>query len=289
MASQDGEQYDWNLGRSGREYPEDSAANEPDPFPFVETEIVRRRGRGWIGLGVFLVILVVIVVALDAGARWYAGNLIEAKARSSLSIADSTPVTVDIAGASVLYQAAIGKFERVDVAIAKLGVGDVSGKATLTATGVPLSQSKPLESARLAVVTSPEELKKLLAGFTTLPVTSVKIGSGAVQIGTSVTALGVTVPVAIAFVPKAVDGQLELTPKSLVVNGATVTPDGLRSTFGPLADPVLATQKICVARYLPKQLPLDSVIVKGSSLELAVAGKAVTLDRALLTTKGVCA
>jgi hypothetical protein len=226
---------------------------------------------------------------LDNVARGYVGGLIEAKARSALALPESTPMTVTVGGTSVLYQAATGKFERVDVAIAKLGVGDLSGKAILTVTGVPLRQSKPIESARVAVVTSEDELKKLLAGFTTLPVTSVKIASGAVQIGTTVTALGVAVPVMIAFVPSAVDGQLALSPKSLVVNGATVTPAGLRATFGALADPVLATQKICVAKYLPKQLPLDSVTVKGSSLELAVAGKAVTLSSALLTIKGVCA
>jgi len=296
MAPQDGKPYDWNLGRSGRQYPEDFSSNDPDlnesdsdPFGFVETEIVRRRGRGWIGFGIFLVIVITGAVVLDNVARGYVGGLIEAKARSSLALPDSTPVTVTVGGTSVLYQAATGKFERVDVAIAKLGVGDLSGKAILTVTGVPLRQSKPIESARVAVVTSEDELKKLLAGFTTLPVTSVKIASGAVQIGTTVTALGVAVPVMIAFVPSAVDGQLALSPKSLVVNGATVTPAGLRATFGALADPVLATQKICVAKYLPKQLPLDSVTVKGSSLELAVAGKAVTLSSALLTIKGVCA
>jgi hypothetical protein len=291
MAAQDGEPYDWNLGRSGREYPEDSIANEPDSdsFPFVETEIIRRRGRGWIGLSVFLVILIVIVVALDNGARWYVGNVIATKARSSLSLADSTPVSVKIGGASVLYQAVIGKFQRVDVAIDKLGIGDLSCKAILTATGVPLSQSKPIDEARVVFVAGPDQLKKLLAGFTGLPVTSVTIASDAVQLGTTITALGVAIPVAIAFVPSAVDGQLALTPKSLVVNGATVTPDGLRATFGALADPVLATQKLCVAKYLPKHLPLESVTVKGSSLELAVSGRSVVLSTSLLTTKGACA
>ena len=291
MAAQDGEPYDWNLGRSGREYPEDSVANEPDSdsFPFVESEIIRRRGRGWIGLAVFLVILIVIVVALDNGARWYVGNVIATKARSSLSLADSTPVSVKIGGASVLYQAAIGKFQRVDVAIDKLGIGDLSGKATLTATGVPLSQSKPIDEVRVVFVVGPDQLKKLLAGFTGLPVTSVTIASDAVQLGTTITALGVAIPVAIAFVPSAVDGQLALIPKSLVVNGATVTPDSLRATFGALADPVLVTQKLCVAKYLPKQLPLESVTVKGSSLELAVSGRSVVLSTSLLATKGVCA
>jgi hypothetical protein len=287
MAAQDGEPYDWNLGRSGREYPEDTTVNEADsnPFPFVETEIIRRRGRGWIG---FAVLLAILAIGIDNGGRWYVGRVVEAKARSALSLTDSTRVTVTIGGASVLYQAATGRFERVDVAIDKLGVGDLSGKATLTATGVPVSQSKPIDSARVVFVASPDELKKLLAGFTGLPVNSVKIASGAVQLGTTVAALGVSAPVAIAFAPSAVDGQLALTPKSLVVNGATLTPAALRTTFGALAEPLLATQRVCVAKYLPKQLPLDSVTVKDSSLELAVSGKSVTLTSALMTTKGVC-
>ena len=291
MARQDGNQYDWNLGGSGRQYPKDSGpdGSDSDPFPFVETEIIRRRGRGWIGLGVFLVIMILIVVALDNGARWYVGNLIKSTARSSLSLADSTPVTVKIGGTSVLYQAVTGRFERVDVAIDTLGIGDLSGKATLTAIGVPLSRSKPIDSARVVFVASPEDVKKLLVGFTGLPVTSVKIASGTVQLGTTIAALGVSVPLAIDFVPSAVDGQLALTPKSVAVNGKTVTPAGLRATFGALAEPLLATQKLCVAKYLPKQLPLDSATVTGSSLQLAVFGRSVTLSTALLTTKGVCA
>ena len=296
MARQDGEPYDWNLGRSGRQYPEDSALNdsepnatESDPFGFVETEIVRHRGRGWIGLGVFLVILVIGGVVLDNVARGYVGGLIETKARSSLALPESTPVTVTVGGTSVLYQAATGKFERVDVAIDKLGVGDLSGKAVLTANGIPIKQSQPIDRARVVFIAGQAELTKLLAGLTGLSVSSVTVGSGAVQVGTAVTALGVSVPVAIAFAPSVVGGQLALTPKSLVVNGATLTPAALRSTFGALADPLLAPQKVCVAKYLPKQLPLDSVTVKGSSLELAVSGRSVTLSTALLTTKGVCA
>ena len=301
MARQDGEPYDWNLGRSARQYPEESAHNDPemkdpelntsesDPFGFVETEIVRRRGRGWIGFGIFLVIVITGGVVLDNVARGYVGKLIEAKARSSLALPESTPVTVTVGGTSVLYQAATGKFERVDVAIDKLGVGDLSGKAILTASGIPIKQSQPIDRARVVFIAGQGELTKLFAGFTGLPMSSVTIGSGAVQVGTTVTALGVTVPVAIAFVPSVVGGQLALTPKSLVVNGATLTPAALRSTFGALADPLLATQKVCVAKYLPKQLPLDSVTIKGSSLELAVSGRSVTLSTALLTTKGVCA
>lgn len=304
MAPQDGEPYDWNLGGSGRKYPTnadltsanltsaestDAGQDGPDSGPvFVETEIRRKRGRGWIGLSVFLVILIAIIVGLDTGARWYVGNLIKTTARSSLSLAASTPVAVKIGGTSVLYQAATGRFERVDVAIDSLGLGDLSGKATLTAIGVPLTRSKPIDSARVVFVASADELKKLLAGFTGPPISSVKIASGAVQLGTVISALGVSVPVLIGFAPSAIDGQLALTPVSLVVNGAPMTPALLRATFGALAEPLLATQKVCVAKYLPKQLPLESVTVTGSTLHIGVSGRSVLLSTGLLTSKGVC-
>ncbi|MBG6107639.1 DUF2993 domain-containing protein [Frigoribacterium sp. CG_9.8] len=299
MARQDDNQFNWNLGGSGRQYSNgadsngaesnDAGLDGSDSGPlFVETEIRRKRGRGWIGLSVFLVILIAIIVALDNGARWYVGNLIKTTARSSLSLAASTPVTVKIGGTSVLYQAATGRFERVDVTIDSLGLGDLSGKATLTAIGVPLTRSKPIESARVVFAASADELKKLLAGFTGPAISSVKIVSGAVQLGTAISALGVSVPVLVDFVPSAIDGQLALTPVSLVVNGAPMTPAALRATFGAIAEPLLATQKVCVAKYLPKQLPLDSVTMAGSSLQLAVSGRSVLLSTALLTSKGVC-
>lgn len=259
------------------------------PFGFVETDVPRRRGRGWIGFGIFLVIVVVAAVLLDNVARGFVANLIETKARSSLSLADSTKVDVTVGGTSVLLQAATGKFERIDVAIDKLGVGDLSGKATLTATGVPIKTSQPIDAARVVFTANEEQLTKLLAGLATIPVKSVAIGAGAVQVSSELTVLGLAVPVAIAFTPSEVDGQLALTPKSLQLNGATLTPADIRTSLGAVAEPLLATQKICVAKLLPKAMPLDSIAVKGSTVRIAVAGKSVVLGASLLATKGVCA
>jgi hypothetical protein len=259
------------------------------PFGFVETDVPRHRVRGWIFFAIFVIIVIVAAVAVDNFARGFIEKQIETKARSALTLTDATPVSVKVGGFSAIVQAISGRFDQVDVSIAKLAVGDLSGKAVLSANGVPIKSDQKIDSAKVVFIADQAQVLKLLSGFTTLPLKSVKIGSGAVQIGTEATVLNISVPIAISFVPSVVDGQLALTPKSLVVNNATLTPAALKKTFGAIADPLVATQKICVAKYLPKDLPLDSITVKGSTLQLAVAGKSLALNSTLLTTKGVCA
>lgn len=259
------------------------------PFGFVETDIPRHRGRTLIGFAVFLIIVIVLAVVADNVARGYVAKLVDSKVRSSLSIPAATPVHVTVGGFSVLLQAATGKFQHIDVAIDTLKVGDFAGKAMLAATGVPINTSKPISGAKVVFTADQAQLQTLLAGLTSVPIKSVVVADGTVKVGTQITALGIVVPIAISFVPSVVDGQLALTPKSLVLNKATLTPAALRKTFGAIVDPLLATQKICVAKYLPKALPLQSITVSGSSLRFAVAGTSVVLSSALLATKGVCA
>jgi hypothetical protein len=249
----------------------------------------RRRGRafGILG-GVVVVLLVVAAVVLDGVARAFAGSLIETKVRTSLSLPASTPVHVTVGGVSVLAQLAAGTLQRVDVAIDALPVGDLTGNATLTATGIPIDTSKPIGTVRLLFSADEAQVKKMLAAYGSVPVSSVSLANGAVNVGTTFSLLGTTLPIGIALAPSAVGGELALTPKTVTVNGATLTPTDLRGSFGSIADAVLATRTVCVAQYLPKALRLDAVSVKGASVELAIVGTSVLLDDSLLTTKGTC-
>lgn len=267
------------------------ASTVPLPLP-PEEAAPRKRRRGvllWSVLAAILVVLVVAAVALDGVARSYAGTLIENKVRSSLSIPASTPVDARVGGASVLLQLLAGKLERVDVSSKGLAVGALTGDATLTATGIPIDQSKPIDHARLEFTVDETQLTTLVGGVSGIPVDSVKVQSGAIALATRITVLGIGIPVTVAVVPSAVGGQLALTPKSVTFNGQTLTPTELRKTFGSLADTLLATQKICVAKFLPKALALDAVTVSGSNVALAVTADNVTLNSDLFETKGVCA
>ncbi|HAM26947.1 MAG TPA: hypothetical protein DCP11_09680 [Microbacteriaceae bacterium] len=261
----------------------------PPPGVVMPPRRRKRRVALWSTLAVILVALVVGAIALDGVARAYAGALIEKKVRSSLSIPASTPVDAKVGGASVLLQLLAGKLERVDVTSKGLTIGALTGDALLTATGIPIDQSKPIDRARLKFSVDGAQLRTLVGEVSGLPVNSVTVESGAIAIGTTITVLGIGIPVTVAVTPSAVDGQLALTPKSVQFNGQTLSPAGLRTTFGSLADAILTTRKLCVAKYLPKALTLDSVAVNGTSVELAVTADNVTLGSELFATKGVCA
>jgi hypothetical protein len=258
----------------------------------TESSAPRKRRRGvvlWSVLAAILVVLVIVAVALDGVARSYAGTLIENKVRSSLSIPASTPVDAKVGGASVLLQLLSGKLERVDVSSKGLAVGALTADATLTATGIPTDQSKPVDRAQLVFTVDETQLKTLVGTVSGIPVDSLTVQSGAINLGTKVTVLGIGIPVTVAVAPSAVGGELALTPKSVTFNGQTLTPADLRKTFGSLADTLLTTRKICVAEYLPKALKLDAVTVRGSSVALAVSADDVTLNSGVFATKGVCA
>ncbi|MET4781926.1 DUF2993 domain-containing protein [Glaciihabitans sp. UYNi722] len=258
-------------------------------FEFVD--VPKRKSR-WVGPVIVLVIIVSLLTAaffvVDNFARGYAANLIETKVRSSLALPKSTPVHVTIGGTSVLLQLAGGKFDQVDIAIDALSVGDLSGDAVLTARGIPVDQSKPIDNAHLVFTANQEQLQKLLVGIKDVPVSTVAVKSGSVQLGTTITALGLSVPVGIALTPAAVDGQLALTPTSFDVGGKTLTTAEVASTLGPVGGALVTTRQICVASLLPKDFVLDSIAVKGESLSLGVTARSIVLNSQLLSTKGVC-
>jgi hypothetical protein len=263
---------------------------EPAAVPVVPAAAVtpprKRTRRGVLG-GTFAAILVLLVVGVVA--RAYASHLIENSVRSSLSIPASTPVHASVGGAAVLLQLLSGRLDRVDITSTGLTVGALTGDATLTATGVPIDQSKPIDHARLEFSVDAAQLRTIVGEVSGLPVSSVSVASGAIALGTTITVLGIGIPVTVAVTPSALDGALVLTPKSVQFNGQTLTPADLRKTFGSLADTILGTRTICVAQFLPKALVLDSVSVKGTGVSLVVTADNVILDSGLLTTKGVCA
>ncbi len=260
-------------------------------FEFVEVP-PRRRGRRWIApasvLAGILVLLVAAFFVADGMARGYAAGLIRDKVRSSLSLPEKTPIDVTVGGTSVLFQLLSGSLEDVRLSVNGLSVGALNGDVTLTARGIPIDQSRPIDSLRLQFSADQAELTKMLSGFSGFPVRSVAIDGGSVQLGTSFTVLGVDIPVGLSLKPAAAGGDLTLTPTGAMIGGNTVTPATLRSTFGPAADLLLATQRICVASQLPQRFVLHSVRVAGKRVVLVVTATSVSLNHDLLTTKGSC-
>ncbi|MCU1584521.1 MAG: hypothetical protein JWM49_1077 [Microbacteriaceae bacterium] len=266
------------------------AAAPEKPFDVAGTRVPRRRRsrRVFAVVGALVVLVIVAAVLLDGVARNVVANLIESKVRSSLSLPASAPVDVTIGGSSVLLQLAAGRLQTVTIAVDDLAVGELRGNAVITATGVPTDTSKPIDHGSLVFTAGQSELSTLLTGFDGLPITSVALADGAVNADIVATVFGMKLPITVALAPKAIDGQLGLTPKSLTLSGATLSPSAVRASLGSVADSLLATQKVCVAKYLPRAFWLDSVSVRGSNLRLSVSASSFTLNSDLFSSKGVC-
>ncbi len=247
-----------------------------------------RRRRALIATAVVLVVLVVTAVVLDNVARGYAESAIQAKVRTALTIPATTPVNVKVDGTSVLYQLATGRLQRVEVGLPKVSVGALAGEATLRLDGIPTDQTKPIGGATLVFSTGEAGLRSLLKSFSGIPVTSVAIVSGAVQVGGKLTLLGIGIPVKVAFAPSASNGRLTITPLSFDVNGATVTAAQLSAILGPLASRIVAKQSLCVANLLPKALHLDALSISGTKVKLVVSLGSVALEGKSFSTMGSC-
>jgi hypothetical protein len=248
----------------------------------------RRRGVLFGVLVGVLVLLVAAVIVLDGAARSYASTMIGDKVRSSLSIPASEPVDVTVGGASVLLQLLSGTLDRVDVDVPTLSIGNLSGGGSLTATGIPIDQGKPVDTLRVQFSTDQAGLQKLWAGLTGLPANTVALVNGAIQVSTSVTVFGRALPVGISFTPAAKSGELQLTPTSVKVSGQTLTAAQLKTTLGSVGASLLDTRQLCIANQLPSGFTLDRVTVSGSTLSLSVAAKQVAMSTATFTSKGTC-
>lgn len=263
----------------------------PSTQPKTKPKPKRRRGtslRFVLGAGIISLLIIGVVVA-DSAARGVIADKIEAQLRSSLAVPASTPVDVSVGGTSVLLQLLSGSLDRVDVGVARVSLGTLSGSAQLTASGIPLDTSKPTALARFVFVTDQTALKTLFSTVPGLLPKRITIADGRVTLGTEITVAGFSLPVGIEFTPSARKGQLQLTPTAIVINELSFTAKQLKtSTFGSLAAPLFVSHSICIAPLLPKDFVLESIYVTGKSIQLTVSAEDVVLSSKLLSSRGTC-
>ncbi|WP_349904216.1 LmeA family phospholipid-binding protein [Parafrigoribacterium humi] len=264
------------------------------PSPKPKTKPPKRKRRVGTSLrfvltaGIVSLIVVGVIVA-DNAARGLVADKIESQVRTSLDVPASTPIDVSVGGTSVLYQLISGSLDRVDVGVARVTLGALSGSAQLTAADIPLDTSKPTRLLRVVFVTDQTALKALFSTVPGLSPKQITIKDSKVILGTEVTIGGFSLPVGIEFTPSASKGKLQLTPNSIVINNLDFTAEELKkSAFGSLAESLFASHSICIAPLLPKGFTLESVYVEGKSIQITVSAENVKLNSKTLSSKGSC-
>ncbi|WP_375384835.1 DUF2993 domain-containing protein [uncultured Microbacterium sp.] len=251
----------------------------------------RRRRRAWPWI-VAIVLVVVLAAAAWFAGEWIARDLVTKTIRqqviTSLALPADQPIDVAIAGA-VLPQLIGGHLDDVTVASDDVPLGQLTGDVTVHAEGIGLSEPPTAKTATATVSLDSAQLQSLLANTGTISIDSFELAEPNVTAGTTLSVLGLQLPVAVALTPSAANGELVLTPASVQVAGAELSAADVRSRFGGVADSVLRGWNICVAQYLPVGLTLTSVAVQGDLLVAGLDVDPATATDAALSEKGTCA
>ncbi len=268
-----------------------STSDEVRPGPRLGAPPRRsRRGRNVLaGVIVTIVLLVTAVIAAEVLTRQIVTDTVRDQLRSSLALADSTPVDVEVAGPSVLLQVLSGRLDSVAATASEVSFGDLSGDARLRASGVPIRGDGTADELALTFTVADSELTDLSANLSGLPITDVQIERPGVRFSAEFEVLAFALPLSVTVTPEVVDGAIAFTPTSVSLGDQSYSAAELRRTFGSLADTALATQDFCIARYLPRAFELEAVSLGADSLTFRFGGTDVALTERELSTNGTCA
>jgi hypothetical protein len=274
--------------------------SEPISTEVLPTQVLlveekpRRKRRAWIGwlIGI-LVLAVLLVVAALVGeqlARQYAESYVRERVLESLPVDPETPIAVEIGGGPVLLQAISGQMTQIDVDLPEITIGAVSGSAILTATGVPLDESKPVESLNIELTITEESVRELSGYLSGADLDSIAVGNGVVTVATKVSLLFVEIPITIDLLPSAADGGIAFKPETITLDDQQISVDDLRNNpvVSSLAGTLLDSQVFCVAESLPSAFTISDVAVEGSNLVIGVNGDGVIFSDPNLLATGTC-
>ncbi len=256
-------------------------------------EVPRKRHRGRRALIVLLVIAVVLVAGFfvaDYFAKKYATSYVRDQIASSLGLPSTAPVTVDLGTGSILLQAATGHITDVNVAIDPIVLDGLAGSATLTAHGVPLNQTTPVQSLEIQVSVPTSTIATAVSRIPALtslkPV--VKISGTHVVVNGTLYIFGFPQSIGATLTPKVTSGVPGFTIDTASFDGATVTSSALNHYLPGLTTLLQSGTSLCIANELPKAFTLTSVAVRGQSIVSTFTGNGVELNAAALSQRGTC-
>lgn len=269
----------------------DQAATEAEAGVAAPPTPARPRRRGLVAAIVVIGIVVVLGVAAviaETVARAQAQSLIAGEVRSALQLEADHPVDVAIAGPPVLWQAAGGRFERITVDVPELAIGDLRGNLTLIAEGTPLDTAQPTVAVQAVFEVAEADVAALAGLLSGAVATDVRLDDREIRFETGFDVFGVPFTIGIGLTPTVEEGQLAFTPSSVVLGDERLDAEQLQQQFGDIVAPLLASQRVCVAQYLPQALALTAVQVGDEQLLVVFQGADVALGGPEFSTLGTC-
>jgi len=265
-----------------------TATVEPHP---ASTPPRTKRKRGRIVLISVLVLIVLLVVGYfvaEKMVRDYAEGYVREQVVTALELPSGDGVGVDLGKGSFLLQAATGAITELGITVDDFTLGDISGSATAVAHHVPLDSAAAVGELAINVDINEDQLTALSDSLSGSNLDGVEIDGQNIRINASFKVLSVNIPISVALLPGAENGELVFTPVDITAAGQQLTADELRDgLFGGIATPLLTTRSVCIASELPAALRLDDVAVVGNNLVVTLDGDGAVLGEGL-ATRGTC-
>jgi hypothetical protein len=261
---------------------------QPEPAP-VEAPPKPKR-RGWIiALIVVAVVVVFGIVAFfvaEALAKDYARGYVRDRIVEVLNLPDDAEVDVDLGGGSIILQALTGRVDQVDVDVAEVALGELTGAVRFHAEGVPLDEASPVDVLRIDFAVGADDLTAL-GQATDENAPTFQFVEGEVLLSSEFAVFGATIPLSLTLEPSAADGDLVLTPTSITISGETIDP-GDDSFFGQILSGLFQPQNLCIAASVPQALVLTDATIDDAELVLAFTGDGAAFGGPELSTPGTC-
>ena len=245
----------------------------------------------WIAVATALGALVLVFVglwAVDTWARQQVADYVADKVQQVLSLESTENVDVTVAGFSVIAQVISGSLDEIAVDVEDVQIGDLRGGVALTARGVPIDLTKPVDSVEIEFRVSEQSLKSVAHLLSAAAIDAVELVDGEIRFASEFRIFGFAIQVGIGVEPFADKGQIGFTPSSVELNGVRTSAGELVDTFGGAAKALLQTRSFCVAKWLPAAFVLRDVVVDGRELDVTIRADDGVFDEASIRTLGTC-
>lgn len=225
---------------------------------------------------------------LDAWARQQVADYVTEKVQEVLSLDSDQPVTVEVAGVSVIAQVITGSLEQVDVGVDDVTIGEFTGGVTMRAEGIPVDLSRPVDKVEIEFTVNETSIQKIAAFLSATTIDEVKLVEPEIQFASQFKVFGFPIDVGVGIEPFAQEGEIGFTPTSISLNGVRTSAAALSDRYGSVAASLLQTRSICVARWLPVALTVDDVAVRDDDLVITIGADKAIFDDASLRSLGSC-
>lgn len=267
-------------------YPDASAEHSTLVLPSDRGAEPRQHRRRW--PWVLLVVLLVpaaLVVAAELLARSIVPGIVRGIVVEQLDLPADQQLDVETTGI-LLPQLIGGRLDELHLASDSITLGGITGRADVTAVGVPLSGGD-FASAHATVRIGEDQFAALLE-TSDLPIDAVELDEPHATASGSVSVLGITVPIALTLTPAADHGELLLTPVSLEVAGMNLDAEQIADRLGDLGEQLTRPHRVCIADRFPAGVIIDSVEVSGDEVVVGADVDGGIVSEAGLQVNGAC-